>query len=169
MVKTYKGCFAAVFIFIDFWSCCCATALPEAPVLYYILAVVILLCSIFYIVYKLRPDLRDFLDDHVDIPFLYALVVLLCSIAFLRTGAMDLISLKSPSRAVLSNTEFTMNRHILNLNTYRLSGTNEEEEDLTLNINKDLYNSFSYAVPSEELENNSKIQSYAYSENALLM
>ena len=128
---------------------------------------VILLCSIFYIVYKLRPDLRDFLDDHVDIPFLYALVVLLCSIAFLRTGAMDLISLKSPSRAVLSNTEFTMNRHILNLNTYRLSGTNEEEEDLTLNINKDLYNSFSYAVPSEELENNSKIQSYAYSENAL--
>lgn len=167
MVKTYKGCFAAVFIFIDFLVLLLCYSITQAPVLYYILAVVILLSSIFYIVYKLRPDLRDFLDDHVDIPFLYALVVLLCSIAFLRTGAMDLISLKSPSRAVLSNTEFTMNRHILNLNTYRLSGTNEEEEDLTLNINKDLYNSFSYAVPSEELENNSKIQSYAYSENAL--
>ena len=169
MVKTYKGCFAAVFIFIDFLVLLLCYSITQAPVLYYILAVVILLSSIFYIVYKLRPDLRDFLDDHVDIPFLYALVVLLCSIAFLRTGAMDLISLKSPSRAVLSNTEFTMNRHILNLNTYRLSGTNEEEEDLTLNINKDLYNSFSYAVPSEELENNLKIQSYAYSENALLM
>ena len=167
MVKTYKGCFAAVFIFIDFLVLLLCYHITQAPVLYYILAVIILLSSIFYIVYKLRPDFRDFLDDHVDIPFLYALVVLLCSIVFLRTGVMDLLSLKNPSRAVLSNAEFTMNRHILNLNTYRLSGTNEEEETLSLNINKDLYNSFSYAVPSEELEDHSNKQSYAYSENAL--
>ena len=85
MVKTYKGCFAAVFIFIDFLVLLLCYSITQAPVLYYILAVVILLSSIFYIVYKLRPDLRDFLDDHVDIPFLYALVVLLCSIAFLLT------------------------------------------------------------------------------------
>lgn len=167
MVKTYKGCFAAVFIFVDFLILLLCYRITQAPVLYYILSAVILLSSIFYIVYKLWPDLRDFLDDHVDIPFLYALVVLLCSIVFLRTGAMDLFSLRNPSRAVLSNTKFTMNRHILNLNTYKLSGTSEEEETLTLNINKDLYNSFSYAVPSDELDNNSKVQSYTYSENAL--
>ena len=167
MVKTYKGCFAAVFIFVDFLILLLCYRITQAPVLYYILSAVILLSSIFYIVYKLLPDLRDFLDDHVDIPFLYALVVLLCSIVFLRTGAMDLFSLRNPSRAVLSNTKFTMNRHILNLNTYKLSGTSEEEETLTLNINKDLYNSFSYAVPSDELDNISKVQSYTYSENAL--
>ena len=167
MVKTYKGCFAAVFIFIDFLILLLCYRITQAPVLYYILSAVILLSSIFYIVYKLWPDLRDFLDDHVDIPFLYALVVLLCSIVFRRTGAMDLFSLRNPSRAVLSNSKFTMNRHILNLNTYKLSGTSEEEETLTLNINKDLYNSFSYAVPSDELDNNSKVQSYTYSENAL--
>lgn len=167
MVKTYKGCFAAVFIFVDFLILLLCYRITQAPVLYYILSAVILLSSIFYIVYKLWPDLRDFLDDHVDISFLYALVVLLCSIVFLRTGAMDLFSLRNPSRAVLSNTKFTMNRHILNLNTYKLSGTSEEEETLTLNINKDLYNSFSYAVPSDELDNNSKVQSYTYSENAL--
>ena len=59
MVKTYKGCFAAVFIFIDFLVLLLCYHITQAPVLYYILAVIILLSSIFYIVYKLRPD-RDF-------------------------------------------------------------------------------------------------------------
>ena len=58
MVKTYKGCFAAVFIFIDFLVLLLCYSITQAPVLYYILAVVILLSSIFYIVYKLRPDHR---------------------------------------------------------------------------------------------------------------
>lgn len=167
MVKTYKGCFAAVFIFLDFLVLLLCYRLIQAPIQFYILAAVILLSSILYIIYKLRPDFRDFLDDHVDIPFLYALIVLLCSIIFLRTGVLDLFSLRNPARAVLSNTEFTMNRHILNLNTYTLSGTSEEEETLSFNINKDLYNSFSYAVPSEELKKDSPIQSYSYTENTL--
>ncbi len=167
MVKTYKGCFAAVFILIDFLVLLLCYRITQAPVLYYILTVVILLSSIFYIVYKLHNRLRDFLDDHIDIPFSYAFVILLCSIAFLRTGAMDLLSLRNPDRAVLSNAEFTMDRHILGLNTYTLSGTSEEEEILSLNINKDLYNSFSYAVPSENLKEHSRKQSYSYTENAL--
>lgn len=167
MVKTYKGCFAAVFILIDFLVLLLCYRISQAPVLYYILTAVILLSSIFYIVYKLHSGLRDFLDDHIDIPFSYAFVILLCSIAFLRTGAMDLLSLRNPARAVLSNAEFTMDRHILGINTYTLSGTSEEEEILSLNINKDLYNSFSYAVPSEELEEHSRKQSYSYTENAL--
>ena len=167
MVKTYKGCFAAVFILIDFLVLLLCYRITQAPVLYYIFTVVILLSSIFYIVYKLHNRLRDFLDDHIDIPFSYAFVILLCSIAFLRTGAMDLLSLRNPDRAVLSNAEFTMDRHILGLNTYTLSGTSEEEEILSLNINKDLYNSFSYAVPSENLKEHSRKQSYSYTENAL--
>lgn len=167
MGKTYKGWFAAVFILIDCLVLLLCYHLTQAPVLYYILAAIILLSSIFYIIYKLRPGLRDFLDDHVDIPFFYALIVLLCSIVFLRTGVMDILSLREPSRAVLSNAEFTMHRHILNLNTYTLTGIDENEEQISLNINRELYNSYSYAVPSEELENNSRIQSYSYSENAL--
>ena len=167
MGKTYKGWFAAVFILIDCLVLLLCYHLTQAPVLYYILAAIILLSSIFYIIYKLRPRLRDFLDDHVDIPFFYALIVLLCSIVFLRTGVMDILSLREPSRAVLSNAEFTMHRHILNLNTYTLTGIDENEEQISLNINRELYNSYSYAVPSEELENNSQIQSYSYSENAL--
>lgn len=167
MGKTYKGWFAAVFILIDCLVLLLCYHLTQAPVLYYILAAIILLSSIFYIIYKLRPGLRDFLDDHVDIPFFYALIVLLCSIVFLRTGVMDILSLREPSRAVLSNAEFTMHRHILNLNTYTLTGIDENEEQISLNINRELYNSYSYAVPSEELENNSQIQSYSYSENAL--
>ena len=167
MVKTYKGCFAAVFIFIDFLVLLLCYHITQAPVLYYILAVIILLSSIFYIVYKLRPDFRDFLDDHVDIPFLYALVVLLCSIVFLRTGVMDLLSLKNPSRAVLSNAEFTMNRHILNLNTYSFPAPTKKKRLFLLTSIKICIIPFSYAVPSEELEDHSKKQSYAYSENAL--
>lgn len=167
MVKTYKGWFAAVFILIDCLVLLLCYRITQAPALYYLLAAVILLSSIFYIIYKLRPGLRDFLDDHADIPFLYALIVLLCSITFLRTGIMDLFSLRNPSRAVLSNAEFTMDRHILNLNTYTLTGIDETEEALSLNIDRNLYNSFSYAVSSEELDNNSSTQSYSYSENAL--
>ena len=77
MGKTYKGWFAAVFILIDCLVLLLCYHLTQAPVLYYILAAIILLSSIFYIIYKLRPGLRDFLDDHVDIPFFYALIVLL--------------------------------------------------------------------------------------------
>lgn len=167
MVKTYKGCFAAVFILIDCLVLLLCYGITRAPALYYFLGLIMLLSSIFYIVYKLRPAFRDFLDDYVDIPFLYALIVLLCSIFFLRTGILDLLSIRNPERAILSNTEFTLHRRLLNLNTYTLTGTDEDENTLNLNINKEIYNSFSYAVPSETLDTNAKTQSYSYSENAL--
>ena len=171
MGKTYKGCFAAVFIFLDFLVLLLSYRITQAPGLYYIFTGIILLSTIFYIIYKLYPHFRNFLDDHVDIPFLYALTVLLCSLAFLRTGVLDLLALRNPHHVILSSAEFTMERHnifhILDYSVYTLEGMDEEEEKLTLNIPRDFYNTYSYAVPAESLDKTSETQTYAYPETTL--
>ena len=52
MGKTYKGCFAAVFIFLDFLVLLLSYRITQAPGLYYIFTGIILLSTIFYIIYK---------------------------------------------------------------------------------------------------------------------
>ena len=69
MGKTYKGCFAAVFIFLDFLVLLLSYRITQAPGLYYIFTGIILLSTIFYIIYKLYPHFLHFPDTICDLLF----------------------------------------------------------------------------------------------------
>lgn len=169
MQKSYKGYFAAVLIFLDVLISGLSFRFLNAPSHYYVCLGLILAATVFYQIYRLQKKLRDLLDEYADVPFLYALLVLLCSLLFLRTGAMDLISVVRTPSIVLNNGQFTMQEEkflgIFPHTVYVLEGTGADEkgEDHSFFITKDLYNSFSYALPAEELEKGSKTQSYSYS------
>ena len=189
MQKSYKGYFAAVLIFIDAVVLGLSFGFLHAPSHYYVCLGLILAATVFYEIYRFQKGLRDFLDDHADIPFLYAFLVLACSLIFLRAGAMDMVSLVKTPSMVLNNSQFTMREEkflgIFPHTAYVLEGSKVEEEKNQNNeknqdgdeseekaetysfyITKDIYNSLSYALPAEELESDSKTQSYSYSPSA---
>ncbi len=189
MQKSYKGYFAAVLIFIDAVVLGLSFGFLHAPSHYYVCLGLILAATVFYEIYRFQKGLRDFLDDHADIPFFYAFLVLACSLVFLRVGAMDMVSLVKTPSMVLNNSQFTMREEkflgIFPHTAYVLEGSKVEEEKNQDNeknqdgdeseekaetysfyITKDIYNSLSYALPAEELESDSKTQSYSYSPSA---
>ncbi|HIZ64305.1 MAG TPA: hypothetical protein H9809_00095, partial [Candidatus Blautia pullicola] len=69
MQKSYKGYFAAVLIFIDAVVLGLSFGFLHAPSHYYVCLGLILAATVFYEIYRFQKGLRDFLDDHADIPF----------------------------------------------------------------------------------------------------
>lgn len=169
--------FILLLILLDLFILAYFFNLSDAPVYYYICLICIFVSVLILLILQIKLKNNKTRTLIRLIPAVSVLLALLFSSVFLYTGIRDGMAMKKPLQATITKTKFLRIPHSIGSfslkDTYRMEGIDLFDQTLSLAIDKNDYQHYSYIMEQEYMEYDSKtehiVYSYKYSEDSKLV